>query len=81
VHHSSNHTFVSRNLNSLAFNYASSDGSSVIGRGLNRYNAQAAKYCTGSAASSLQAYTAVLNQMYASNQTLAVSFIHRLLFS
>jgi hypothetical protein len=72
VHHSSNHTFLSRNLNSAAFNYASSEGGGVIGRGLTRYNAQTAEYCSSNAAKSVQAHTALLNHMYASNASLAV---------
>jgi predicted MFS family arabinose efflux permease len=72
VHHTANHTFVSRNLNSLAFNFAAGEGSAVIGRGLVRYNAESAQYCSNSATKSLQANTALLNQLIASNQTLSV---------
>jgi hypothetical protein len=72
VHHTANHTFVSRNLNSLAFNFAAGEGSAVIGRGLGRYNAESAQYCSNSATKSLQANTALLNQLIASNQTLTV---------
>lgn len=72
VYHTSNHTFVSRNLNSLAFNYAVGEGGAVIGRGLTKYNALTGQYCSSSAAKSLQTHTAMLNQMVAANQTLAV---------
>lgn len=73
VEHSQNNTFVSRNLYAVAYNYASSEGSGVISRGLGEYNIQSGVYCTGSAASSLQVYTTLLNQLYAHNQTLTVS--------
>ena len=72
VHHSNNHTFISRNLNAAAFNYASGDGNAVVGRGVSAYNAQSTEYCTSNAASTLSAYTAVVNQMYADNHTLTV---------
>lgn len=40
--------------------------------GISKFNAKSAGYCMGSASSSLQAYTAVLNSAYEANRTLAV---------
>ena len=75
VHHTANNTYLSRNLDSLAFNYASSDGNSAVARGISRYNALSSEYCSANAAGSLQVYTTLLNQLYSHNQTLAVSVV------
>ena len=72
VDHAQNSTFISRNLYAVAYNYASSDGSGVISRGLGDYNLKASDYCSSSAASSVHTYTSVLNQLYAANQSLSV---------
>lgn len=45
-----------------------------VSTGITKFNAKSAGYCMGSASSSLQSYTSMLNTAYEANQTLAVRF-------
>jgi hypothetical protein len=46
VHRTTNGTFITKNLYSIAYNYASSDGNEAVFNGLSDYNVEKADYCS-----------------------------------
>lgn len=72
VVHSSNSTFVSRTVNSAAFNYASLDGNTDISKGILKYNLRSSDYCVASTHSSVQVYDALVTSLIMQNRTLTV---------
>ena len=73
VQHSSNSTYISRNLYSAAVNYAAMDGNGEVLKGIAEYNAKVEEYCTTNVASTLITYNNMFDQLYKYNTTLSVS--------
>ena len=65
----SNSTFLIRNMNSLAFNYASMEGNGVLSNGLANYNSRSASACTSHYAPSVQEYNTYWEQVSKLNST------------
>lgn len=67
-----NSTFLSSNMESIAFNYAVFDGNSNVVSGLARYNAQLTSLCGPNHAKSMQDYNQLLQSVHLANSSLAV---------
>jgi len=72
VQASSNSTFLSRSLESLAYNYAALDGNSKVSVGISAYNTRASGPCVGKEAESQQVFDSHLNNIKNTNNSFLV---------
>ncbi len=72
-----NGTFLSRNLFTIAYDYASSDGDSVLSSGIETYNNDVASLCNSAYSSSSASLLDSLQRISSVNSTLQVSATHR----
>jgi len=79
VQHSTNSTFISRNLCSAAINYAALDGNVEVAKGILEYNVMVEDYCASNVASTLIKYNGMYDQIYKYNSSLSVSCVTSML--
>lgn len=72
VHHSSNNTFISRNLAAGALNAAAVIGNTKLSAGINAYNLNASTQCNTEATSSQSQFNDLIKELQTLNETLYV---------